>query len=475
MFAPLVATAGKSTRADATKPSEATGKLSKPEPVPTPALAKRRDALDHTTPDPHSDGPSPAGVQHAQLKNGMRVYFVADPRTPSVVVQVWYRVGSADEPVGVTGISHMLEHMMFWNHEKKEKNLYRQRIEAMGGLYNAFTSYDYTAYFANVASVHLEQIIGLEAKRMRKLKFTPGHFEKERQVVLEERHLRVNNRPGSRLREQMLIAAYERSGLRNPIIGWDDDIRAVSEDDMYAWYQRWYQPANAALVVVGDTDFDTVIALAKKYFARISNDDIDALNHQRPTEPDQSTWKRIVHRAPGRAEQVKMMWKIPSLDRETFNDEQISDSVGLDVLSIILGLDNSGWLYRRLVKESELALSVNVWTNTTLRTGGRFWIQARPRQGVSLEKLEKAIITELAALSADNISAADLERARTELIVETTYLRDSPYYQAMVIGQLEFSGAGWQMLGNYDKLAGQISADDVLAVAKQYLNEVPYV
>ena len=410
-------------------------------------------------------------IERGRLDNGLRVFFVPDRRTPSVVVQLWYPVGSADEPPGLTGISHILEHMMFWDDKKRPKELYKRRIESLGGKYNAFTSYNFTAYYANVASVHLEEVLELEAERMRGLRFGAEQFEKERQVVLEERHLRVTNQPESELREQMLIAAYERNGLRNPIIGWADDISSVEIDDLHAWRRLWYQPGRAALIVVGDTDFERLMELAEDHFGRIRTSAKDKQLDPPPrlSEPAPKALKQVTYHTTKPAQLVKMLWKVPSLDRDSFDAERIKDSVSLDVLASFIGDGKSGWLHRRLVRGEEIALSISARVNNTLRDSGMFWINARPRKGVSHQRLAEAILEELRKIDADSIRDEDLARAQTELIASSTYLRDSPFYQAYVLGLLEFSGAGWEMLEGFDKMVAEVKAEDLLSALSTYL------
>ncbi|MGA1562528.1 MAG: M16 family metallopeptidase, partial [Gammaproteobacteria bacterium] len=217
-------------------------------------------------------------VHEHQLENGMRVLVKEDNRAPVVVSQVWYRVGSSYEPAGLTGISHVLEHMMFKGTEKYGPNEFSKIIAQLGGRENAFTGRDYTAYFQRLEASRLEKALELEADRMRNLVLDEAEFLKEREVVAEERRMRTDDKPTSLTYERFLATAYVTSGYHHPVIGWMDDIQNWTIDDLRDWYQRFYAPNNALLVVVGDVKADDVFALAEKYFGPLQPSEI---NHPR--------------------------------------------------------------------------------------------------------------------------------------------------------------------------------------------------
>ncbi|MGD1982283.1 MAG: pitrilysin family protein, partial [Chromatiaceae bacterium] len=296
-------------------------------------------------------GPAQAKVSEYQLDNGMKVLVKPDRRAPVVVSQVWYRVGASYEPDGLTGVSHALEHMMFKGTESLGPGEFSKTISALGGDENAFTGRDYTAYFETLAVEHLDTALRLEADRMRNLALDPGEFAKEIKVVKEERRLRTEDRPSGKVFEQFNAVAWRASPYRNPIIGWMNDIKHLSLEDLADWYERYYAPNNAILVVVGDIDPEAVFEMAKTHFGGFEPMEIPALKPF--VEPEQSGETRVTVSVPAKQPFVLLGYKAPVIGRA----EEDWEPYALYVLSSVLDGGNSARLSRELVRGSAIAAS----------------------------------------------------------------------------------------------------------------------
>ena len=406
-------------------------------------------------------------IKHTALKNGMNIVFIPDYRSEGVTIQVCYRVGSSDEPIGRTGISHFLEHLMFWGTEDQPEDSYKKHIESIGGRHNAFTSNTYTAYYATVAKEHLEEIFELEADRMINLDFDEKSLDRERQVVLEERHLRINNNANADLYEQLKIVAFERSGYRNPIIGWDEDLQSISYAQVYDWYKRWYRPDNAVLIVVGNAQFPNITKLAKQTFGKIKKPKED-LVIERIQEPKQKAQRKVLLHRQDALEQITILWKIPSLDRHS-PAPPLKTVIAFDVAEHLLSADYSSYLYQELVVRQKLATYVGASSSISSRQLGTFTIQAYPAEGVSLAQLEEAIFSALSAIDEKTFAAKTLTKAKNSIMAQFTYLRDSPKLQAYIVGGMELSGIGWPMLATYGEVLEQISLEGVQMVISEFL------
>ncbi|MDD1612405.1 MAG: insulinase family protein, partial [Methylococcaceae bacterium] len=283
-------------------------------------------------------------VSEHKLKNGLKVLVQEDHRSPVVVSQVWYKVGSSYEPGGITGISHMLEHMMFKGTDKLKPGEFSRIIAENGGDENAFTGTDYTAYFQTMNASRLAVSFELEADRMRHLHLLPDELKKELEVVTEERRMRTDDNPQAKVAEYFSAAAYTNSPYQHPVIGWPADIAHYTVEDLQAWYQRWYAPNNATLVVVGDVKTDDVFALAEKYFAELKPSEIKPIKPQ--TEMPQVGVRRIVVKAPAKLPYLTMGYKVPSLATA----EQDGEAYALEVLAGVLDGGKSARLSSRLVR-----------------------------------------------------------------------------------------------------------------------------
>lgn len=362
------------------------------------------------------------------LGNGMQVVVVANHRVPVVVHMVWYKAGSADEPPGKSGIAHLFEHLMFKGTPTFPDGEFSQIVARNGGRENAFTSTDYTAYYQVIAKDRLETVMRMEADRMTNLVLTPEQVEPERQVVLEERRQRVENDPGAILQENIGAALFMNHPYGRPIIGWDHEVRALTMDDIAAFYRQWYEPNNAILVVAGDVTVDEVRPLAEKYYGVIPRG--PEIERVRPTEPPQRAERRVILRD----ERVRQPgWSRIYVSPSYFYGER-KHIHALEILSDILGGGATSRLYRELVVESKLAVSAGAYYSPRDFGPARFGIYASPRSGVSTGEIEAAIDKVLAELAESGVTESEVERAKNRILAEAIYARDSLRAGAQVLG-----------------------------------------
>jgi len=402
-------------------------------------------------------------VHEKVLKNGLKILVKKDQRSPVVVSQIWYKVGSSYESNGITGISHMLEHMMFKGTQKYPMGEFSKIIAENGGNENAFTGQDYTAYFQTLEKSRLEISFKLEADRMRNLNLLTAELTKELEVVTEERRMRTDDKPRAKTHEQFMAVAFSNSPYKNPVIGWPADIAAYTVDDLKAWYQRWYAPNNATLVVVGDVDTNAVFALAEKYFAPLKPSDIKPLKPR--TEIEQHGVRQITLKLPAKLPYLIMGYKVPVLN--TLKDK--TNAYALEVLVGILDGGNSARLSQHLVRGQQIAISASANYPLTSRQVNLFTFSGTPAEGKTVEELETAITAEIKLLQTDLVSDEELQRVKAQVLAESIYQRDSNFYQAMLLGVMETVGIGWQEVDHYVENINKITAEQVRDVARQYL------
>ena len=404
----------------------------------------------------------PKAVEH-NLANGLKVLVKEDNRSPVVVSQVWYKVGSSYEPGGITGISHMLEHMMFKGTDKHAVGEFSRIIAENGGDENAFTGQDYTAYFQTMAADKLSVSLELEADRMRNLHLLPEELKKELQVVTEERRMRTDDNPQGKMNEHFNAMAFSNSPYKHPVIGWPADIAAYTVEDLQAWYQRWYAPNNATLVVVGDVKADEVFALAERYFAPLKTSEIKPLKPQ--TEIGQLGLRRMTVKVPAKLPSVVMGYKVPVL--KTAENEW--EAYALEVLAGILDGGSSARLTSCLVRGKQIAVSAGAGYGLTSRLPDLFQLEATPAEGKTLVQMEAALKAEITKLQFALVSVEELQRIKAQVLASKVYERDSNFYQAMQLGMLETVGLGWQRADEYVDKVNQVTAAQVQEVAKKYL------
>jgi zinc protease len=404
-----------------------------------------------------------AQVSEYQLANGLKVVVKEDRRAPVVVTQVWYKVGSSYEPDGITGISHALEHMMFKGTEEVGLGEFSRKISALGGSENAFTSRDYTAYFETLASEHLETALRLEADRMRNLVLDAEEFAKEIEVVKEERRLRTEDKPSGQVFEQFSAVAWRSSPYRNPVIGWMNDLENMTLDDLAAWYERWYAPNNATLVVVGDVDPEQVRALAERYFGPFERVEIPP---QKPAqEPPQRGETRVEVRVPARQPYLLMGFKTPVIGQA--NEEW--EPYALYVLSSVLDGGNSARLTRELVRGSGVAASAGASYRPYARFSGMFLLDGTPTDDHSVAEVEAALRDAVERLRSELVDAQELDRVVTQAVAGKVFEADSLFAQAMEIGVLETVGLDWRLIKTEIDALKAVTPEQVRTVAQRYL------
>ncbi len=329
---------------------------------------------------PSEGGEAHAGprVNHFRLDNGMDVVVIPDHRAPVVTHMVWYRNGSADDPRGKSGIAHFLEHLMFKGTHKHKPGEFSHLVSELGGQENAFTSYDFTAYFQRVAREHLGVMMAYEADRMTNLTLSDEVVTPERDVVMEERRMRTEADPSAQLDEALNAALFTHHAYGVPIIGWGHEIETLNRQDALEYYQRFYTPENAILVVAGDIEAEEVELLARDTYGKIPARG-EAPRRDRPREPEPRA-ERVVRLADEKVEQ-------PSIERIYLTPSQRTAAPGeaeaLEVLAQYLGGGPTSLLYRRLVNERKLAISAGAYYYASALDDGRFYVYAIPTEGVT--------------------------------------------------------------------------------------------
>jgi zinc protease len=399
-------------------------------------------------------------VQETTLENGLKIVVKEDHRAPVVVSQVWYKVGASDEPDGLTGISHVLKGTSA--HKNGE---FSRIIAENGGRENAFTGTDYTAYFQQLEKSRLSIAFELEADRMHNLVLDDQEFAKELRVVMEERRLRTDDQPESLAYERFMATAYTVNSYKNPIIGWMRDLEKLNVTELRAWYQRWYVPNNATLVVVGDVNPREVIALARQYFGPVPARPLERTRV--PVEPPQTETRRSRISAPAQVPALIMGYHAPAFSLHGDNWEPYA----LLVLNGVLDGGGSARFESDLVRKQQIAASAGVGYSPTARHPVMFLVDATPSRGRTPAELEAAIREQIRRVQEEPIAPQELERVKAQVAASNVYTRDSMFYQAMQMGTLETVGLDWQMLDRYVERVRAVTAAQVQAVAKKYLTD----
>lgn len=394
------------------------------------------------------------------LKNGMQVVVVSNHRAPVVTHMVWYKVGSADESSGYSGIAHFLEHLMFKGTKNRKPGEFSKLVARYGGQENAFTSYDYTAYHQTIARAHLELVMEMEADRMTNLTLTDDIIEPERQVVREERRSRTDNNPAAILGEHVSEALYRNYPYRRPIIGYDHEIVAMSRQNIIDFYKRWYAPNNAILVVAGDITAKELKPLAEKYYGVIPA--APEIKRARPDEPPQEA-ARIVAMQHTQVRQPS--WRRSYLAPSYLYGET-QHAYALQILTEVLGGGGTSRLYRKLVIDDRKAVNAGTYYDADTLGPSQFTIYGSPRPGVTLPEIEQAVDAELDRISKDGVTADEVARAKKRLIASAVFARDSfttgarTLGAALAVGQKVADVEAWP-----DRIAA-VTAEQIQAAAK---------
>jgi zinc protease len=401
-------------------------------------------------------------VHEAKLDNGLKIIVIPDTRAPIATHMLWYNVGSSDEQIGKSGIVHFLEHLMFKGTHKHEGGEFGEVVAALGGQENAFTSNDYTAYYQRIAPQHLETMMRYESDRMRGLKLSEDDVRTERDVVLEERSQRTDNNPSEKLYEMVSRALFTTHPYGIPVIGWEDEIRALNRKDAFEVYNHFYGPNNATLIVAGDVEFDRVLALAQKTYGLVEGG--AALpQRQRTQEPERKEKINVTLKDEKVMQpQLSLSFVVPSSTTAKGNEGE-----ALDILSSILGGGATSKLYTTLVMEEELATQAGAWYWSTSLNDSRFMVYASPTEGVTLEQLEKRIFE---ILSTFKVSENELTRAKTRLIADSIYSQDKQSTLAQIYGAALTTGLSVQDVQEWPSRIRAITAQDVMKTLP-YLQE----
>jgi len=404
-------------------------------------------------------------VSEYKLTNGLKIIVKTDHRAPIVVSQVWYKAGSSYEKNGTTGVAHVLEHMMFKGTKKLGPNEFSRIIAENGGRENAFTGQDYTAYFQQLEKSRLHISFELEADRMQNLILSPEEFAKEIKVVMEERRMRTEDKPKSLTYEQFVAASFINSPYHHPIIGWMDDLENMTAEDAQQWYNSYYAPNNAILVVVGDVEPDAVAELANKYFGPLKPRKIPVLKPQR--EVRQIGLRRISVKAPAQLPYLLMGFQVPVANSSEIDWEPYA----IEMLAHVLDGSDSARFNKNLIRGLEIATSVGAGYDMHSRLQDMFVIDGTPAQGRTIRELEAAILAQIKQVKDELVPNEELERIKAQIVASKIYEKDSVFYQAMQIGTLETVGLDWRLMDNFVTRFKAVTPEQVQQMAKKYLIE----
>jgi zinc protease len=398
------------------------------------------------------------------LQNGLQVVVIPDHRTPVVTQMIWYKVGSADETPGKSGLAHFLEHLMFKGTSKHPAGEFSQTVLRVGGNENAFTSTDYTGYFQRVPREQLGKMMEFEADRMTGLILKDENVLPERDVVLEEYNMRVANNPDARLTEQIMAALYLNHPYGRPVIGWHQEIEKLDREDALAFYKRFYAPNNAILIIAGDVEASEIRPMVEKNFAGIPSIPAKRLRPQEPTPAA----PRTVTLADPRVEQPTMRryYLVPSAATAA-----VGESPALDVLAQLMGGGANSYLYRSLVIDRQLAISTGANYQGTALDPSQFIIAASPKPGVDFAQIEEAIDKVIADIAQTPPRAEDLERVKTQLIAESIYAQDNQATLARWYGGALTTGLSVDDITSWPDRIRAVTAEQVREAAQNWLDK----
>jgi|TARA_R100000049_G_C1948132_1_gene94208 zinc protease len=398
-----------------------------------------------------------------QLDNGLDVLVREDHRAPVITVMVWFKAGSIDEAPYETGLAHVLEHMMFKGSKRLDAGEFSRTVARFGGSDNAFTSYDFTAYFQQYEASRLPLALELEAERLKNLKIDDASFRRELQVVMEERRQRTDDKPTALAWEKFQAVARPGTGYAHPIIGWRDQLAQLQPQQARDWYDRFYVPGNATLVIAGDVTPEQVRPLVEKFFA-------DLPRGETPPRPETTLnpppgERRMTLRLPVRVPALYMSYNVPSLTTADHQD----DFYALTMLGGVLDGGTSARMESNLVRGQRLAAGLGAGYDGLQRGNGTFTITATPNPAVSLDELEAAIKAEIEKIAEQPPSEAEMDRVRAGVLAEQIYQRDSVMGQAMELGTLSVLGLDWRLAGQFDDNLEAVTPEQVQQAARKWL------
>jgi len=399
-------------------------------------------------------------VKEYKLKNDLKILIIEEHKAPVVTFQVWYRVGSREEPSGKSGLSHLVEHMMFKGTPNYGPSALSKIVQKNGGTDNAYTTKDYTVYFELFSSDRIALSLELEADRMQNLTMEPKEVSSERDVVMEERRLRYEDDPQHALFEEVVAAAFKVHPYQKPVIGWMSDLKSIGRDDLYPYYKTYYSPRNAVIVMVGDVNSDEMIERVKSSFGDMpSGSLVKPMNF---TEPDQKGERRVILRREAELPYIIMAYHSPSFPHE--------DSYALDVLNWILSGGKSSRLYRSLVYETRIALNVSADYSGFNRDPYLFFLYATASPGRDIKEIEESLSSEIEKLKREPPSVREVQKAKNQIEASFIMEQDSIYMQAMKYGMFEMLG-DWRLVSKYLEGIRKVTPEDLVKVSRKYLDE----
>tara|TARA_Y100000768_G_scaffold388878_1_gene388175 strand:+ start:114 stop:1442 length:1329 start_codon:yes stop_codon:yes gene_type:complete len=394
------------------------------------------------------------------LPNGLKVILIEDSRSPSVVNSIWYKVGSSYEKPGITGISHILEHMMFKGTKNFATGEFSSVIKKMGGTENGFTSKDYTGYFQKIHKSNLEKCIELEADRMRNLKFDNQEIVSEIEVVKEERRLRTDDNPVSKTFEKKMLNAYGMNNYGIPIIGTMNDIGSITKSDLKTWYKTYYQPNNAIVIIAGNFDKEKVKRYVNKYYGSIKTEKQKNNNHGRN---DFITTDYIeVY------DKVSRPIVFLGFKKAEFNQDKIRELYALELFIEVMDGGYSSRLTEQLVNNKKIALDTFISNDTFNQHPNLIIIGGTPRGKVSIEEFKKNILHEFSKERIQTITIDEITRAKARIKANNIYKFDSVLNQAMQVGMLETKNISWKQLDNYTNIVESITINEIKKAGQTY-------
>ena len=401
--------------------------------------------------------------KHHILDNGLEIVVIENNKVPAIAHSIWYKVGSADEPNGKSGIAHFLEHLLFKGTEKLKPGEFSQIIAKNGGKENAFTSKYYTGYFQLIHKSKLDLVMSLEADRMKNIKLIEKEFETEKTVVLEERYSRVDNNPSALLSEQINASLFMNHPYRKPIIGWEHEIKNLKLEDVMSFYKKFYAPNNAIIVISGDVTLDQVVKIAKKHFGPIGPSKID--ERLWTEEPTQHAPRVVILKSENTAIPVfKRHYLVPTYTKSK------KESIALQVFTEIFGNPSTGMLFEEFVKNKKIATSAAAYYYPDGFGDTNLTISIVPKKGVTLNKIETELNIYLNEIKKKIISKEELKSTKKRFVNETIFAQDSLYMGMRIFGSSLSTGYSLKDITNWPSDIEKVSLDDIQNILSKTFN-----
>ena len=401
------------------------------------------------------------------LSNGLKVVLIQDKRSPLVVSSIWYKVGSSYEQEGISGISHILEHLMFKGTKNTKPGEFSRRIKEIGGSENAFTGRDFTGYYQKVHKDYLELSLRLESDRMQNLVFVQEEVDKEIEVVKEERRLRTDDQPISKVFERIGKQVFGMSGYGIPIIGTMSDINSIEISDLKKWYSNYYSPNNATIIIAGDIDFINSRKLVEKYYGSIPSKEVlkssNEISHERSLDD-------ILVK-----DKVSQPIILMSFENDYFTNSNKKDMYSLELLFELMDGSSSSRFTKNLIDEKKIAISTFISYDTYSARKNLITIGGSPRKGVDTDQFRKELLKEFEDFINYGLTKDELEQVKSRLLANNIYKFDSVFYQVMQVGMMETKNHDWRLLDNYIQDINSINEDDLKAIAQKVIINNKYL